>query len=189
MSPDQILKKLREDSQKCVDFALNEFATLHTGKASPSMVEGVNVYVESYGTTMKVRDMAAVSTPDSRTITVTPWDPGTLKALEKGIREANLGFNPSIDGQLIRINVPELSKERRQELSKIAGKMSEDARVSARQVRREAMEALKTAEKNKEISEDELSRFEKDVQKVTDESIAKINEALDHKEAELMKVG
>ena len=188
MNPQDILKKMHADAGKAVEYAEKEFSTLHTGKASPSMVEGINVHVESYGSSMKIRDMAAVSTPDSRTITITPWDPSTLKDINKGIQEANLGFNPAIDGSVVRINVPELSRERRQELVKIASKMTEEARVSIRGVRREAMEALKAAEKNKEISEDERTRYEKDIQKETDNATERVNSDFANKEKELLQI-
>ncbi len=188
MEPKAIIQKMKSSALSAVEHTQHDFATLHTGKASPSMVEGVNVHVESYGSTMKVRDMAAVNTPDSRCIVITPWDKTTVKDINKAIQEANIGFNPSIDGVSVRINVPELSRERRQELVKVANNMAEEGRVSVRQARREAMDALKTTEKNKEISEDEFSRYEKDIQKETDAAIERINQSLAAKEKDLLQV-
>ncbi|MGJ3242348.1 MAG: ribosome recycling factor [Opitutales bacterium] len=185
MTPDDILKSARADMQKSVDHTLSEFNTLHTGKASPSMVEGVSI--EAYGSSMKIRDVAAITTPDSRTIVIQPWDKSVIKNVEKGILAANIGFTPAIDGGLVRINIPELSKDRRRELAKVAGNMAENGRVGVRAARRDAMDALKGL-KGSDVSEDDLKRYEKEVQKLTDDSIAEIGKHLEAKEAELLKV-
>jgi len=168
--------------QKAVAHTLQEFATIHTGKATPSMVDGV--MVEAYGTQMRLRDCAAVTTPDPRLIQVQPWDAGLVKAVEKAIQTANLGFNPIADGKLLRIPLPEMSRERRQEFVKTAHRLAEEGRVHVRNVRRESMEAVKKAK----LPEDEGKRVDKDIQVATDKSIKEINDNLAKKEAELLNV-
>ncbi len=169
--------------KKAVDHTLHEFANIHTGKASPVMVEGV--MVESYGSMMRIKDCAAISTPDARQILIQPWDKGTLQAIVKGIQIANIGLNPRIDGNVVRIGLPEMSKERRQEFVKIAQRFAEEGRVQVRNVRRDVLEAVKKAK----LPEDEAKRVEKDVQTATDKSIADINTHLAAKEKDLLTVG
>jgi len=181
-------KKQVEESTKALDHTLSEFNSLHTGKASPAMVEGVVVDVSSYGSSMPLRDIAAITTPDARLIQIQPWDKTVMKDVEKALQKANLGINPIVDGALIRLNIPELSKERRQELAKVAHKHAEDGRISVRQSRRSAMDSLKVAEKDEALSEDDVKRVEKEIQKTTDDFVEKINTALAHKEEELLKV-
>lgn len=189
MTPDQILKNTRADMEKAVDHVVREMAKLHTGKASPSMVETVHVSPDSYGgTSMPLSNLAAVTTPDPRTITITPWDKAVIKDINKAILAANIGLTPSIDGAIIRISVPELSKDRRKELAKVAHGMAEDGRVRVRAIRREGMDAIKGSEKDNELSEDDLKRYEKEVQSLTDEFVKKIDDLLEHKEQELMAV-
>lgn len=180
------LKEARTKMQKCVDHANHEFSTLHTGKATPNMVEGV--MVEAYGSTMRLRDIAAISTPDSRLIVIQPWDKSMLQPIEKAIRIANLGFNPAVNGPVVQCPIPDLSRERRQELVKIASGMGEEGRVSVRGVRRDILEMVKKAQKDKIISEDDLKRFEKDIQGLTDKAIADIDAHLVAKEKDLLQV-
>lgn len=180
------LKDVRTKMQKCVDHTHHQFATLHTGKASPSMVE--NVTVDAYGSSMRLRDMAAINTPDSRLIVIQPWDKSMLQPIEKAIRAANLGFNPAINGAVVQCPIPDLSRERRQELVKVASGMAEDGRVSVRGVRRDILEIVKKAQKDKVVSEDDLKRFEKDIQGLTDKAIADIDTHLVAKEKDLMQV-
>jgi ribosome recycling factor len=172
--------------KKALDHTLHEFSSIHTGKASPTMVEGV--MVDAYGSSMRIKDCAAITTPDARLIQIQPWDKGLTKAIEKAIQQANLGLNPAVDGQVIRVPLPELSRERRQEFVKVANRMAEDGRVQIRNLRRDAMDALKKAQKDGKISEDDLKRFEKDVQAATDKTIKDINEHLAKKEKELLTV-
>ncbi len=172
--------------KKALDYTLHEFSSIHTGKASPTMVEGV--MVDAYGSQMRIKDCAAITTPDARLIQIQPWDKGLTKAIEKAIQQANLGLNPSIDGQLVRVPLPELSRERRQEFVKVANRMAEEGRVQIRNVRRDTMDALKKAQKDGKISEDDLKRFEKDVQAATDKATKDINEHLAKKEKELLAV-
>ena len=177
-----ILNDAQARMQKALAHTLQEFATIHTGKAMPSMVDGV--MVDAYGTQMRLRDCAAITTPDARMIQVQPWDVGLVKAVEKAIQVANLGFNPMVDGKLIRIHLPEMSRERRQEFVKTAHRLAEEGRVQVRNIRREAMEAVKKAK----LPEDEAKRTDKDIQTATDKTIKDINDQVAKKEAELMTV-
>ena len=172
--------------KKAVEHTLHEFSTLHTGKASPSMVEGI--MVEAYGSMMALKGCAAITTPDPRMIQVQPWDKGLLRAIEKALQMANIGVNPVVDGNLIRLPFPDLSKERRQEFVKTAHRLAEEGRVAVRHIRRDAMEAAKKLKKDGKMSEDEEKRLEKDIQALTDKAIKDIDTALANKEKDLMSV-
>lgn len=172
--------------KKAVDHTLHEFSTIHTGKASPAMVESVQV--EAYGSMMPLKGCAAITTPDPRMIQIQPWDKGLIRAIEKALQMANIGINPVVDGSLIRLPFPELSKERRQEFVKTAHRLAEEGRVSVRHIRRDAMEAAKKLKKDGKISEDDEKRLEKDVQAATDKAIKDIDTAVAHKEKDLMTV-
>jgi ribosome recycling factor len=185
MEPKDILQTMIADLKKAVDHTLHQFGSLHTGKASPAMLDSVRV--NAYGSTVPLKEVAAVSTPDAKTIMVQPWDKSVIRDVEKAIQEANLGLNPMIDGGILRVPVPELTGQRRQELAKTAGNMAEDGRVRVRQTRRDALDLFK-AEKNDGLSEDDFKRYEKEVQKAHDDYIAKINQLLATKEADLKKV-
>lgn len=185
MEPKDILNTLTGDLKKAASHTINQFASLHAGKASPSMLDAVRV--TAYGSTATLQEVAAVTTPDAKTIMVQPWDKSIIRDVEKGIQEANLGLNPIVDGGILRVPVPELTGERRQELAKTAGKMAEDGRVSVRQARRDALDLFKTA-KNEGLSEDDFKRYEKEVQKLHDDCIAEINQLLASKETELQTV-
>jgi len=182
----QVLTDANARMKKAVDHTLHEFSTIHTGKASPAMVE--SVMVEAYGSMVPISQVAAITTPDPRMIQIQPWDKGLTRAIEKALQMANIGINPVVDGQLIRLPFPELSKERRQEFVKTAHRLAEEGRVSVRHIRRDAMEAAKKLKKDGKISEDDEKRLEKDVQTVTDKSIKDIETHLAHKEKELMTV-
>ena len=177
-----ILTDATAKMKKAVDYTLHEFSAIHTGKATPAMVEGV--MVEAYGSMMRLKECAAISTPDARMIQIQPWDAGLAKAIAKGIQEANLGFNPIVDGKLIRIPLPEMSRERRLEFVKTAHKLAEDGRVHVRNVRRDILEVLKKAK----LPEDETKRLEKDIQTATDKAIKDIADHLAHKEKDLLAV-
>ena len=170
---------------KSVDHVLHEFSTLHTGKASPSMVE--NVLVDVYGSSMKIRDVAAITTPDARTVQIQPWDRSTAAPIEKALIDAKLGITPIVTGELIRMPIPELSGERREELCKMAQGYAEQGRIGIRASRKDAMDALKEAQKEG-LPEDDYKRSEKEVQKCTDDSVSKINEALSGKESDLRAI-
>ncbi|MFP4540682.1 MAG: ribosome recycling factor [Opitutales bacterium] len=188
MDFDDILLEAQDAMDKAVQHAVHEFNTIHTGKATPSMVDGVHVHVEAYGTSMPVRDLGAVTTPDSRSIQITPWDKSVAPAIEKAIRMANLGLNPMSRGTVIYVPVPELSGERRKELVKVSAGHAEDGRIAVRKARQNAMEGLKTLKAEGHTSEDDIKRFEAEIQKETDAHVEKINEALKAKEAELLQV-
>jgi len=178
-----ILTDTQSRMKKAIDHTLHEFSSIHTGKATPAMVE--SVMVEAYGTVQALKSCAAISTPDPRLIQIQPWDVSLNKAIEKGIQQANLGFNPIVDGKIIRIPLPEMSRERRLEFVKVANKLAEEGRVHVRNVRRDAMDALKKADG---MPEDERKRHEKEVQALTDSAIKEINDHLAHKEKELLAV-
>jgi len=185
METEPVFEKLNEDMRKSVDHVLHEFSTLHTGKANPSMVEGVTVDV--YGSSMKLRDVAAITTPDSRTIQIQAWDKGTVGPIEKALLEAKLGITPLVTGELIRLPIPELSGERREELCKMAQGFAENGRIGVRASRKDGLDALKSLQKDG-LPEDDFKRAEKEVQKLTDDSVNENNQALSSKESDLRKV-
>jgi ribosome recycling factor len=175
-----LLNDAQAKMTKSVDHTVHEFQAIHTGKATPSMVEGI--LVDAYGSQMRLKECAAITTPDSRLIQVQPWDPGLVKAVEKAIQSANLGFNPVVDGKLVRIPLPEMSRERRLEFVKTANRLAEEGRVHVRNVRRDVLETLKKAK----LPEDENKRLEKDIQAATDKAIKEINDQLARKEKDLL---
>lgn len=163
-----------------------EFSGLRTGRASTSLLEPITV--SAYGSDMPLNQVAALSVPEPRMISVQVWDKGMVAAVEKAIRTADLGLNPAVDGTLIRVPLPELSEERRTEIAKVAGRYAEQARVAVRNVRRDGMDQLKKAEKDGEISKDEHHKTGEQVQQLTDNTIKQINDLLAQKEAEIMTV-
>lgn len=180
------LKDIQRRMKGAVEVLRQEFGGLRTGRASTSLVEPVTV--DAYGSQMPLNQVASVSVPEPRMLTVQVWDKGMVKAVEKAIREAGLGLNPQTEGNVIRLPIPDLSEERRQELTKVAAKYAEQARVSIRNVRRDGMDLLKRLEKDGDISQDEHRRFEKDIQKMTDDTIAEVDQALATKDKEIMQV-
>ena len=186
MTLDDILLEAEDKMIKTEQVVVNEFAGVRTGKASPSLVE--NIIVEVYGSNMRIRELAGITTPEPRTLAIQPWDANSIHPIEKAIQKANLGLNPAVQGKLIRIFFPELSQERRQEFVKIIKKMTEDGRVAIRHVRRDAMDQLKKHGHDSGITEDEEKQAEKDLQKLTDDYIAKIDQHLAHKEKDIMTV-
>lgn len=175
--------------KKSVEHLLHEFAGIRTGKASPQLIENVDVKVSIYGgTSMKLKQLAAISTPEPRLLMVSPFDPSTLQDIERGIREANIGINPATEGKTIRLPVPELTEERRRDLVKVVKAKAEEARVAVRSVRRDAIDAARKMEKNKEITEDERHDFEGEVQKLTDKHVTEIDDLARNKEKEVMTV-
>lgn len=186
MPADDILLEAEEKMIKTEQVVQHEFAGVRTGKASAGLVE--NIQVEVYGSHMRIRELAGITTPEARLIVIQPWDVTTVHPIEKAIQKSNLGLNPAIDKKVIRIALPELSQERRIEFTKIVKKMAEDGRVAVRHVRRDAIEHLKKETKEGVVTEDELKHAEKDVQKLTDQYVAKIDEHLAHKEKEIMTV-
>ena len=186
MALDDIILESEEKMAKTEEVVVKEFSGVRTGKASPGLVE--NILVEVYGSNMRIRELAGITTPESRVIMIQPWDATTLHPIEKAIQKANLGLNPAVDKKFIRIVLPELSTERRLEFVKAIKKMAEDGRVAIRHVRRDGIEALKKEEKAGGITEDELESAEKEIQKLTDQYVAKIETHVAHKEKEIMTV-
>ena len=182
----ELMDFVEEHMMKTEDALKNNFAAIRTGKASPSLVE--NITVDYYGTPTRLRDLAGISTPEPRLLVVQPWDKGSLAAIEKAILSSNVGITPMNDGKLLRLPVPELSQERRAALSKQAKAETEDAKVALRNIRRDANEIAKKAQKDSEITEDELKKMLDDIQKTTDRYIASLDTMLAGKEKELMTV-
>ncbi|WP_339914483.1 ribosome recycling factor [uncultured Brevundimonas sp.] len=180
------LKTYRDRMEKAVVALKEEFAGLRTGRANVGLLDPVQV--QAYGSTSPLNAVAAISVPEPRMISVNVWDKTMVAAVEKAIRSASLGLNPIVDGQTLRIPVPPLTEERRKELAKLAGKYSEQQKISVRNVRRDANDDLKKAEKAGEISQDDQKRLETEVQKDTDAAIKRIDEALRVKEVEIMQV-
>ncbi|HYD64659.1 ribosome recycling factor [Azospirillum sp.] len=178
------------DVRRRMDGALEAFkkelSGLRTGRASASLLEPVQV--EAYGSRMHLKEVATVSVPEPRMITVQVWDRGMVKAVEKAIRDGGLGLNPQTEGQVIRVPIPDLNQERRQELVKVAHKYAEQARVAVRNVRRDGMDMLKKAEKNGDITQDEQKTWQDKVQAMTDQHIKQIDDALASKEKDIMQV-
>jgi len=180
------LADIKRRMQGAIQVLRQEFGGLRTGRASPSLVDPI--HVEAYGQEMPLNQVASISVPESRLLSIQVWDKSVVTAVEKAIRNSNLGLNPQTEGQVIRLRIPELNQERRQELVKIAHKYAETARVAVRHVRRDGIDALKKAQKDGHVSEDEIKRHEAEVQKATDASISEIDQALAQKEKEIMSV-
>ena len=179
----QILKDCRTAMDKGLDAAKREFASVRSGKASPTMLDTVRV--EMYGQQMMLNQVASIAAPEPRTILVTPFDKGQVKAVEKAIRESDLGFEPSAQGNVIRVPLPQMNEQRRKELVKVVHKLAEEAKIAVRHHRTEGRDKLK---KLSGVSEDDVKHAEKDLQKVHDDFMAKIDELLKGKEAEIMEV-
>jgi len=186
MTPEDILLEAEDRMIKTEQVVVNEFAGVRTGRASAALVE--NIIVDVYGSQMRIRELAGITTPEPRQLVIQPWDANSAQPIEKAIQKANLGLNPAVQGKIIRITFPELSQERRQEFVKITKKMAEDGRVAVRHVRRDAMEQLKKHAHDSGITEDQEKQAEKDLQKLTDQYIAKIDQHVVHKEKEIMTV-
>jgi ribosome recycling factor len=181
-----VLSRYKDRMDKSVAALKEEFGSLRTGRASASLLD--QVMVDAYGSTTPLNAVASISVPEPRQINVNVWDRGVVVSVEKAIRNAGLGLNPVVEGQNLRIPIPPLTEERRKELVKVAGKYAEQQKVAVRNIRRDANDDLKKAEKASVISEDELKKMETEVQKMTDEAIKRIDEALKTKEQEIMQV-
>ena len=185
-SLEEILFDTEERMDKSFDFLGEQFSGIRTGKASPALVE--NLQVPYYGTPTRMKEIAGISTPEARLIVINAFDPTALPEIEKTILAANLGVTPMNDGRVVRVPIPELNEERRTELSKVGRRMAEETRVAVRNVRREANDHLKKAQKDGHVTEDDRDRGLKDVQELTDDCITKIDNLLKAKEAEIMSV-
>ena len=186
MALDDILLEAEEKMTKTDEVVQHEFSGIRTGKASPVLVE--NIMAEVYGSHMRIRELAGITTPEPRVLVIQPWDAATVHAIEKAILKSNLGVTPAVQGKVIRLVMPELSQERRQEMVKLVHKLAEDGRVAVRHVRRDAIEAVKKDSKAGGVTEDQVEVAEKEIQKLTDDYIAKINVHLAAKEKEIMTV-
>jgi len=186
MTQQAVQKDLETRMQQAIDVLTREFAGVRTGRANAALLDSVRV--EAYGNMTPINQLASVSVPDPRTIVIQPWDASQIKEIEKGLVKSDIGITPSNDGKVIRLTMPTLTEERRKQLAKAVGKLAEDARVSVRNVRREANDKLKALAKEKKISEDEERRGHDQIQKTTDRFAAKIDELAKKKEQEVMTV-
>ncbi|HBO84613.1 MAG: ribosome recycling factor [Deltaproteobacteria bacterium GWC2_42_11] len=183
---DAAIKNMKERMDKTIEVLHHEMAKIRTGRASLSILDGVKV--EYYGISTPLTQVAALSVPESRMITIQPWDVSLIGTIEKAILASNLGLNPTNDGKIIRISIPHLTEERRKEFVKAAKKTAEDSKVSIRNIRRDANEEFKKLEKDKTMSQDEHKRLQAQVQEITDKYIAKVDEVFHHKEKEILEV-
>jgi ribosome recycling factor len=186
MEFDKILKEIKSSMDKSVEHTSSEFSSLHTGKASTAMIE--NLIADVYGSGMRIREIAAITTPDARTIQIQPWDKSSVQPIEKAILAANIGLTPISQSTLIRCTIPEMSGERRKELVKVANGMAEEGRIAIRSIRRDALEIFKKLQKDGAMSEDDFKRLEKEVQKLTDSAGIEIQKLFESKEKDLLKV-
>ncbi len=171
---------------KTIEALKTDFGTLRAGRAHVSLLDGI--MVEAYGSLTPLAQVGTISVPDARTLSVSVWDRGLAKSVEKAIMESDLGLNPSSDGQLIRVPIPPLSEERRKELTKVAGKYAEGAKVAVRNIRRDALDGVKKLKKDNLISEDDEKRYETEIQKLTDDATKKVDEMLAQKEKDILQV-
>ena len=186
MNADDILLEAEDAMEKSVAYMMHEFSAVRTGKASPALVE--NIDVEAYGANMKLKQLALITTPEPRLLVIQPFDAATVKDIERGLKESKIGITPLVDGKIIRLPIPELSEERRRDLVKGIRQMAEEARVRIRGHRRGGIDEAKKVKKDGTMTEDQLADVEDSVQKLTDQFIKSIDEHLAHKEAEIMKV-
>jgi ribosome recycling factor len=186
MTQQAVQKELETRMQQAIDVLTREFAGVRTGRANAALLDSVRV--EAYGNMTPINQLASVSVPDPRTIVIQPWDASQIKEIEKGLVKSDIGITPSNDGKVIRLTMPTLTEERRKQLAKAVGKLAEDARVSVRNVRREANDKLKALAKEKKISEDEERRGHDQIQKATDRFTARIEELTKKKEQEVLTV-
>ena len=181
----EVIKTVQKDMEKAIETMERDFSRMRTGRASLALLDGIRV--DYYGSLSPLNQVASLSIPESRLITIKPWDKTVIGEIEKAIQRSDLGLTPSNDGQIIRIAIPPLSEERRKEIVKVVHKRAEEGKISIRNARREGNEMLRAMEKDGEISEDELHKAMKDVQKQTDEFIKKVDEGLEIKEKEIME--
>ena len=186
MTPEEVLKTCNSKMKKAYEIFNHDLASLRTGRANASMLDTIRVDV--YGQKMPINQLATVSTPEARLLTVQVWDQNNVSLIDSAIKKSNLGINPQIDGQLMRIPVPSLNEERRTELKKVMGGLAEKSKISIRNIRREANDNLKKDLKDKKISEDEFKNFEKKIQNLTDKQITELEKKLEEKEKEIMTV-
>lgn len=183
---EMVMDDSKERMEKAVGHSRTEFASIRSGRAAPALVE--RIVVEAYGVSMRIVELASISVPESRQLLVTPHDPENLDAVERGIRASDLGLSPSNDGRTLRLNFPPLTEERRRDLVRVVKKMAEEGRIAIRNVRRDARKELEGAEKDGDLSSDELARAKDEIERLTKSSEADVDAALADKEAELLEV-
>ena len=186
MNADDLLLESEEGMEKSVSYMTHEFSSVRTGKASPALVE--NVDVEAYGSMMKLKQLALITTPEPRLLVIQPFDVTTVKNIERGLKESKVGINPLVDGKIIRLPIPELNEERRKDLVKTIRQMAEEAKVRVRGHRRDAIDDARKGKKDGDLTEDQLGDLEGNIQKITDQYIKNIEDQLVSKEADIMKV-
>lgn len=186
MAAEEALFEAEEHMEKTVKRVQDDFGAVRTGKASPQLVDSMRV--DCYGTTMQLRELAGITCPEPRLIMIQPWDGSNVDPIRKAIEQSNLGISPIVDGKVIRIPIPELSEERRQEMTKVVKKIAEDGRVALRHVRRDTLDRVRKEQKQNLLTEDDLELAEKDIQKLTDTYVGKIDKMLESKEADLLRV-
>ncbi len=183
---DELLADAKERMAKSVESTTNQFGTVRTGRANPQILD--RVMVDYYGAQTPLRQLATISAPEARMLTVTPYDQSGMKMIEKAIRDSDLGLNPSNDGKIMRLSVPELTEDRRRELVKVARTIAEEGRIGIRNVRRDVMHDLRELKSEGELGADEEKRAEGELQKLTDEKVAELDALLKQKEAEILEV-
>ena len=186
MIVDKIIKDTEQRMINSVKSAKSEMAGIRAGRASPGMLDSIKV--DSYGQKMNINQIGNITTPDARTINIDVWDHANVALIEKSIRESDLGINPMIEGNLIRLPLPQLTEERRIEFLKIAGKISENAKVAIRNIRRDGIEKIKSLEKNKELGQDESKKFQSSIENITSERVKEIDSSLKNKEEDLKNI-
>ena len=182
----EVVLESSDKMEKSVDAFKKELAKVRTGRASLAILDGISV--DAYGSSMPLNQVGTITIPESRMLVIQPWDPQMLAAIEKAILKSDIGLNPISDGKVIRLNIPQLTEERRKELVKSSRKVAEEFRVAIRNIRREAIEILKKQKKDKEISEDDSHRYTADVQKLTDEYVKKVDDVLTKKEQDILEI-
>lgn len=182
---ENVYKEFRAKMHKSVEVLESEFARIRTARANPAILDGIKV--EAYGTPTPLKQLASISVPEPRQLVIQPWDRNLLTEVEKALQKSDLGLNPKVEANLLRIMIPALTEERRRELVKLCGKLTEDARIAVRNIRREANDSIKSLEKSKDISEDDSKTGVKKVQEMTDEYIARLDELFKQKEAEVLE--
>lgn len=188
MPVNAILRKAEQDMKKAVEFLKQEFRSVRTGRATPALVDSLRIEVESYGSTMTLKELASIAAAEGNVIVIKPYDPSTLKDIQRGIEKSELGINPQNDGKMLRLPVPPLSTERRNQLTTHLKQLTEQQKVAVRNSRREAKKALEAGKKDKTFSEDDAERAEERLQKLTDDYCAQLDKLLEEKTKEVMEV-
>jgi len=188
MNPEEAIFETEDAMQKAVEYLIHEFAAVRTGKATPALIENIDVHVRAYNSVMKLKGLAMISSPEARMLEVKPFDPSTTQDIERAIRESKIGLNPAAGSTSIRVPIPELSEERRRDMVKLVKQLAEEAKVRLRSARKDGMDAAKKMKADNEVTEDGQKDFEKEVQVLTDKYVKEIDSHTASKEAELMKV-